>query len=85
MKAFCVDEEEDFISKKLKNICKKKDITIKYVTSYMHQENGFMKQGWKIIVIIKDLLLVNNGLPIEFWAEAMDTTNYLRNRLPTKS
>lgn len=34
---------------------------------------------------MKDLLLVDNGLPIEFWIEAIDTANYLWNRLPTKS
>lgn len=33
---------------------------------------------------MKDSLLIDSGLPINFWAEAMDTSNYLRNRLPTK-
>lgn len=33
---------------------------------------------------MKGALLVDSALPPEFWAEAMDTANYLRNRLPTK-
>ena len=33
---------------------------------------------------MKDLLLIDSGLPVNFWAEAMDTANYLQNRLPTK-
>lgn len=33
---------------------------------------------------MKDSLLIDSGLPLQFWAEAMNTANYLRNRLPTK-
>ena len=32
---------------------------------------------------MKDLLLIDSGLLNQFWAEAMDTANYLQNRLPT--
>lgn len=34
---------------------------------------------------MKDSLLIDSGLPNNFWAEAMETSNYIRNRLPTKS
>lgn len=34
---------------------------------------------------MKDSLLIDSGPPNNFWAEAMETSNYLRNRLPTKS
>lgn len=30
---------------------------------------------------MKDFLLIDSGLPIQFWAEAMDTINYLQNKL----
>lgn len=33
---------------------------------------------------MKDVLLIDSGLPINFWAEAMDTSNYLWNKLSTK-
>ena len=75
----------EFISAKLKDICDKKGISIKYATTYMHEKNGLAEQGWKIVVTIKDSLLIDSRLPLKFWAEAMDTANYLRNRLPTKS
>lgn len=51
----------------------------------MHEENGMAERGWRTVVTMKDSLLVDSGLPLEFWAEAMDTANYIRNRLPTKS
>ena len=34
--------------------------------------------------MIKDSLLINSRLPVNFWTEAMDTNNYLRNRLSTR-
>lgn len=34
---------------------------------------------------MKNSLLIDNGFLLEFWAKAMDSANYLQNRLPTKS
>lgn len=70
---------------KLKDICDRKDIIIKYAAPYMHEENGLAERGWRTVVTMKDSLLIDSGLPLEFWAEAMETANYLRNRVPTKS
>ena len=36
-------------------------------------------------MIIKDSLFMDSGLPNDFWAEAMETFNYLHNRLLTRS
>lgn len=84
MKALRADGSGEFISAKLKDFCEKKGITIKYAAPYMHEENGIAERGWRTIVTMKDSLLIDSGLPLEFWAEAMDTGNYLQNRLPTK-
>ena len=50
----------------------------------MHEKNGIAEQCWRTLATIKDLLLIDSGLPVNFWAEAMDTANYLRNWLPTR-
>lgn len=34
---------------------------------------------------MKSFLLINSGLPLEFWLEAIDITHYLQNQLPIKS
>lgn len=34
---------------------------------------------------MKDSLLIDSGLLLEFWAEAIDIANYLQNQLFTKS
>lgn len=51
----------------------------------MYKENGLAKQEQQIIVIMKDSILIDNGLPNNFWPEAMKTANYLRNRHFTRS
>ena len=51
----------------------------------MHEENGFAERGWRTNMTMKDSMLIDNGLPNGFWAEAMETANYLQNRLPTRS
>ena len=50
----------------------------------MHKENGIAERCWRTLAQMKDSLLIDSGLPTQFWAEAMDTANYLRNRLPTR-
>lgn len=85
MKALRADGGGEFISTKLKEFCEKQGINIKYATPYLHEENGLAERGWRTLVTMKDSLLIDSGLPNDFWAEAMETSNYLRNRLPTKS
>lgn len=85
VKALCADGGGEFISIKLRSFCEKKSIALKYAALYMYEENGLAKRGWQTIVTMKDSLLLDSGLPLDFWAEAMDTANYLQNRLPTKS
>ena len=85
MKTLRADSGGEFISIKLWQFCKKRGIAIKYAAPYVHKENNIAKRGWRTIVTMKDSLLIDSGLPNYFWAKAMETANYLRNRLPTKT
>ena len=49
----------------------------------MHKENRLAKWGWRTIVTTKDSMLIDNGLPNNFWAEAMEIASYFCNKLPT--
>lgn len=66
MKAFYTDDGRKFIFIKLKTFYEKRFITFKYVAPYMHEKNSFAERGWQTIVIIKDLLLFDSGLPLDF-------------------
>ncbi len=85
MKILRADGGGEFISVKFRLFCEKRGITIRYAAPYIHEENGLAERGWRTIVTTKDSMLIDSGLPNGFWAEAMQTANYLRNRLPTKT
>lgn len=85
MKILRADGRGEFILHKLRTFCEKRRILIKYVAPYMHEENGLAEQGWWTIVTMKDSMLIDTGLPNRFWAEVMETANYLQNRLPNRS
>lgn len=46
----------------------------------MYKENTSAKQGWIIVVIIKNTLLIDSDIFLEFWAKTMETANYFQNR-----
>lgn len=75
---------EKFISNALKLYCQKRSIKIGNATPYIHEENRMSKRYWRILAIMKDILLINNGLLVNFWIKAMDISNYLQSRLSTK-
>lgn len=79
-----IDGREEFISIVLQNFCQEQGIKIGFTAPYMHEESGIAEQCQKTLAKMKDLLFINNKLPTQFWAKAMDIANYLRNRLPTK-
>ena len=53
--------------------CEERSIKIGYVASHMHEKNGIAKRYWRTLAMIKDVLLIDNGFPVNFWAEDMDT------------
>ena len=84
LRSLQTDVGGEFISATLKSFCKERSITIGYATPYMHEENEIAKRCLRTLATMKNSLLINSGLPINFWAKAMDTANYLCNRLPTR-
>lgn len=85
MKILRVDSRKKFILYKLWIFCKKKGILIKYTTLYVHKKNGLAKQRWRIIVTVKDSMLINSGLLNGFWAKTIKIANYLQNGLSTRA
>lgn len=55
---------------------KKRCRVIKYATLYVHEKYGLAEQRWHTIVTIKDLILIDNGLPNNFRAKAMERADY---------
>lgn len=76
MKVFHINNSREFIFTNLKKFCNKKGTLIKYIAPYIYKKNRLAKQEWQIIVIIKDLLLIDSSLLLEFWAKVIDIANY---------
>lgn len=77
MKVLKANGKGKFILIKLKQYCQQRGIAIKYITLYLNKQNSFAKKGWKILVIMKNSLLINIGLSSNFWAKAIEIANYL--------
>lgn len=43
-----------------------------------------IKRYWRMLTIIKDTLLINSFFLVNFWAKAINISNYLQNKLLIK-
>ncbi|KAJ3482340.1 hypothetical protein NLJ89_g12145 [Agrocybe chaxingu] len=60
-------------------------IAMQVTAPYAHQQNGKAERFIRTIEEGGQVLLADSGLPASFWGDAVLTTQYLRNRLPTSS
>lgn len=67
-----IDGKEEFISIRLKSFCDENIITIGYTSLYIYEENRIAEQYLRTLVIIKDSLLIDSGLPINFSVDRMN-------------
>lgn len=67
----------EFISAVFQTFCQEWEIKIGYIAFSIHEKNSIMEQCWRTLAQMKDFLLIYNKLSKQFWAEAMDTANYL--------
>lgn len=77
MKILYIDKKREFIFFKLKVFYKKKDITLKYAILYISKKNKLAKKKSRIIITMKNSLFLDNGLPLDFWAETLNIVSYL--------
>ncbi|KAI5317503.1 hypothetical protein L3X38_037210 [Prunus dulcis] len=54
-------------------------------TSYTPQQNGVAERKNRTIVEMAKCLLLEKKIPLDFWAEAVNTSVYILNRCPTKA
>jgi len=58
-------------------------IAVQVTAPYAHQQNGRIERYIRTLVDGMQTLLADSGLPFSFWGDALSTTRYLRNRLPS--
>jgi hypothetical protein len=74
------DNAKEYVSLKeeLANI----GITVEFTVYYTPEQNGVAERLNRTLITIAKALLFDARLPPKFWGEAVNTANYLRNRLP---
>ena len=76
------DNGTEFNNSKFKHYCAQKGITQQFTTPYNPQQNGRAERLNGILISAAKSLLNESKLSREFWEYAVDTANYIHNRIP---
>ena len=85
LKTFRSDNGGEFTSKEFESYLKAEGIRHELTIPNNPEQNGVAERMNRTLVETVRSMLVNSNLPCTFWAEALSTATYLRNRSPTKA
>ena len=83
VKSLRSDNESEYESREFAEYCKSKGIKNDDTIPYTPQQNGVSERMNRTIMETTRSMLHHAELPLSFWAEAVSTAVYLRNRSPT--
>lgn len=86
LKIKCVrsDNGREYENRAFDDFLKFEGIRRELTTTHTPEQNGVSERKNRTLEEAARCLLLQSGLPQSFWAEALNTANYLRNRCPTK-
>ena len=85
IKVLRTDNGGEYTSEAFKQLCKDHVIVHQFTTPYTPQQNGVCERKNRTIMEMARCLLFESGLPKKFWAEGVNTSIYIQNRLYSKS
>lgn len=85
MKIIQSDRGGEYINRNFDEFLKRRGITRRLIVPHNPEQNGTAERKNRTLVEMARCLLIESGLPKIFWAEAVNMSNYLRNRSPTAS
>jgi hypothetical protein len=80
IKAFRCDNGGEFVNRKATELMKEKGIVLQLTVAYNPQQNGRAEVMNRHYSEMVRSMLVNAGLPNEFWAEALMHATFIKNR-----
>ena len=83
VKSLRSDNGTEYSSQAFAEYCKIKGIKREYTIPYTPQQNGVAERANRTIMESVRSMLYHANLPLIFWAEAVSTAVYLKNRSPT--
>ena len=84
VKILCTDNGGEFTSDEFEKYLKKEGIKHQLTIPKCPEQNGVAERFNRTLVEMVRSMLADSELPKSFWAEALATAVYLRNRSPTK-
>lgn len=79
------DNAKEFVSHEFTDYLKNRGIARRLTIPHNPEQNGVAERKNRTLQEMARRLLMGAGLPPSFWAEAVNTANYIRNRSPSKS
>lgn len=85
IKIFHSDNGTEFLNREFGKFLKECGIEHRLTTPYSPEQAGCSERKNRTLVEMARCLLSQSKLPLNLWAEAVNTANYVRNRCPTKA
>jgi len=80
-----LDNEGEFVLKKFDNFLHECGIQRQTSAPYTPQQNGVAERANRTIMECTRSMICAQGLDLEFWAEMVNTTVYIKNQCPIKA
>lgn len=77
------DRGGEYLNKNMETILNNEGIQLQLTPGYTPQLNGIAERKNRTLIEMAKCLLLDAKLPKKFWGEAINTANYIQNRLPT--
>jgi Reverse transcriptase (RNA-dependent DNA polymerase) len=85
LKAVRSDRGGEYVNESLKKFFAERGVQHQLSAAYTPQQNGSAERLNRTLVERALAMLLESGLPLHLWAEAIATANYVRNRSPVAS
>ncbi|CAL9026855.1 unnamed protein product [Prunus brigantina] len=79
------DRGGEYTSNEFNRFCDEMGMERQLTVAYSPQQNGVAERKNRTIVEMAKCMMFEKGMPLEFWAEAVNTAVYVLNRSPTKA
>lgn len=85
IKVLRTDNAKEYLSREFTDLLKSEGIRRQLTVEHTPQQNGTAERANRTLVEMARCMLLQSKLPLSLWAEAINTTNFIRNRCPTKA
>ena len=85
LKVLCSNNGGEYMSTQFQSYLKKEGIRHELTVPRSPEQNGVAERSNRTLMEAVRAMLIGSQLPQRFWAEALTTAVYLRNRSPTKA